>query len=182
MRQRAMIAMALSCQPSLLIADEPTTALDVTTQAQILELMQRAAAGTGHGDHADHPRPGGGGRDVRRGGRDVPGRGGRAGADADSLFHDPQHPYTQALLRSIPKLGQRKQGRLDPIKGMVPDPYNRPKGCPFHPRCAQRIPGMCDQIHPDLTILPDGRAVRCLSVWRVIWLRPHATTQIETSY
>jgi peptide/nickel transport system ATP-binding protein len=83
-------------------------------------------------------------------------------ADTDSLFFDPLHPYTKALLRSIPKLGQRDQGRLDPIKGMVPDPYNRPKGCPFHPRCAQKMPGKCDQIHPDLTFLPDGRSVRCL--------------------
>jgi oligopeptide/dipeptide ABC transporter ATP-binding protein len=83
-------------------------------------------------------------------------------ADTDSLFFDPLHPYTKALLRSIPKLGQRNQGRLDPIKGMVPDPYNRPKGCPFHPRCTEKIPGKCDQIHPELITLPDGRAVRCL--------------------
>ncbi len=161
MRQRAMIAMALSCHPSLLIADEPTTALDVTTQAQILELMLQLQKDLGMaimmithnlgvvaeicesvvvmylGEVAEQ-------------------------ADTDSLFFDPLHPYTKALLRSIPKLGQRNQGRLDPIKGMVPDPYNRPKGCPFHPRCSQKIPGKCDQIHPNLIKLPDGRSVRCL--------------------
>jgi oligopeptide/dipeptide ABC transporter ATP-binding protein len=161
MRQRTMIAMALSCHPSLLIADEPTTALDVTTQAQILELMLKLQQDMGMAIMMITHNLGVVaeichevvvmylGEVVER-------------ADTDSLFFDPLHPYTKALLRSIPKLGQRDQGRLDPIKGMVPDPYNRPKGCPFHPRCAQRIPGRCDQVHPELVNLPDGRAVRCL--------------------
>jgi peptide/nickel transport system ATP-binding protein len=161
MRQRAMIAMALACHPSLLIADEPTTALDVTTQAQILELMQELQRDLGMSillithnlgvvaETCDQVVVMYLGEVVEQ-------------ADTDSLFSDPKHPYTQALLRSIPKLGQRQQGRLDPIQGMVPDPYNRPQGCAFHPRCSQRIPGRCDRQHPSLQRLPDGRTVRCL--------------------
>ena len=161
MRQRVMIAMALSCDPQLLIADEPTTALDVTTQAQILELMQRLQDELGMaimlithdlgvvaemcsevvvmylGEVVEH-------------------------ADVDSIFHDPQHPYTQALLQSIPRLGHSTEGRLNPIRGSVPDPYHRPAGCPFHPRCEKVIAGRCNTEHPQLTVLPDGRLVRCL--------------------
>jgi len=161
MRQRAMIAMALSCNPSLLIADEPTTALDVTTQAQILELVASLQKEFGMAvmmithdlgvvaEICDEVVVMYLGEIVER-------------ADVDSLFHDPQHPYTQALLNSIPRLGQSRQGRLDPIEGTVPDPYNRPTGCPFHPRCDKVIPGKCDQIHPELQVRDDGRAVRCL--------------------
>jgi peptide/nickel transport system ATP-binding protein len=83
-------------------------------------------------------------------------------ADVVSIFHDPKHPYTQALLRSIPRLGQAKQGRLDPIKGSVPDPYNRPSGCPFHPRCMHFMPGKCDKLTPTITQLSGNRTVRCL--------------------
>jgi oligopeptide/dipeptide ABC transporter ATP-binding protein len=161
MRQRAMIAMALSCNPALLIADEPTTALDVTTQAQILELMTSLQRELGMaimlithnlgvvaeiceqvivmylGEVVEQAR-------------------------VDALFHDALHPYTQALLRSIPVLGQSKLGRLDPIKGMVPDPYNRPAGCAFHPRCAKKIAGKCDRDPIPLIELKDGRAVRCV--------------------
>jgi oligopeptide/dipeptide ABC transporter ATP-binding protein len=161
MRQRAMIAMALSCNPALLIADEPTTALDVTTQAQILELMQQLQRDFGMaimlithnlgvvaeiceqvivmylGEVVEH-------------------------ADVDSLFHQPLHPYTEALLRSIPVLGQSHLGRLDPISGMVPDPYNRPNGCAFYPRCERYIAGKCDQERIPLKKLPDGRSVRCV--------------------
>ncbi|MEM7134289.1 MAG: ABC transporter ATP-binding protein [Chloroflexota bacterium] len=161
MRQRAMIAMALSCNPSLLIADEPTTALDVTTQAQILELMQSLQEEFGMAvmmithdlgvvaEICDEVVVMYLGEVVER-------------ADVDSLFHDPKHPYTQALLQSIPRLGQSKAGRLQPIEGSVPDPYNRPAGCPFHPRCTQAIPGTCDQVHPKLTDLGNSRAVRCV--------------------
>ncbi|MEM7537782.1 MAG: ABC transporter ATP-binding protein [Chloroflexota bacterium] len=161
MRQRVMIAMALSCNPSLLIADEPTTALDVTTQAQILELIQELQREFGMAvmiithdlgvvaEICDDVVVMYLGEVVER-------------ADVDSIFHDPKHPYTQALLSSIPRLGQSKQGRLSPIEGSVPDPYNRPEGCPFHPRCSQMIPGKCDVKHPILLDLPDGRAVRCL--------------------
>ncbi len=161
MRQRAMIAMALSCNPSLLIADEPTTALDVTTQAQILELMLRLQEEFGMAimmithdlgvvaEICDDVVVMYLGEVVERG-------------DVDSIFHDPQHPYTQALLHSIPRLGHSKEGRLNPIVGSVPDPYNRPPGCPFHPRCAHYMPGRCDVVHPDLIEFGDGRAVRCL--------------------
>ncbi len=161
MRQRAMIAIALACHPSLLIADEPTTALDVTTQAQILELMQELQQDMGMAVMLITHNLGMVaeicqdivvmylGEVVER-------------ADVFSLFREPAHPYTRALLRSIPRLGQIKQGRLDPILGSVPDPYNRPTGCPFHPRCPQRITGKCDQTHPDLVDHGDRRAVRCL--------------------
>jgi peptide/nickel transport system ATP-binding protein len=161
MRQRAMIAMALSCNPALLIADEPTTALDVTTQAQILELMLSLQQELGMAimlithnlgvvaEMCEQVIVMYLGEVVER-------------ADVDALFHGSLHPYTQALLHSIPVLGQSKLGRLDPIKGMVPDQYNRPMGCAFHPRCAQRIPGKCDQLPIPLIELKDGRAVRCV--------------------
>jgi peptide/nickel transport system ATP-binding protein len=83
-------------------------------------------------------------------------------ADVRSLFKDPKHPYTRALLKSIPRLGEGRQQHLNAIKGSVPNPFTRPTGCPFHPRCEARIPGRCDVIHPNLTRLPDGRMVRCL--------------------
>ena len=161
MRQRAMIAMALSCSPSLLIADEPTTALDVTTQAQILELMLELQRDLGMAvmiithdlgvvaEICDDVVVMYLGEIMEQ-------------ADVDSLFHDPLHPYTRALLKSIPILGKSKEGRLKPIEGTVPDPYNRPSGCPFHTRCTEIIRGKCDKIHPELVRLPDGRAVRCL--------------------
>jgi len=161
LRQRAMIAMALSCRPSLLIADEPTTALDVTTQAQIMELMTRLQQELGMaimlithnlGVVAEMCRE----VAVMYLGQVV------ELAPVDALFHDPQHPYTRALLKSIPRLGQSKLGRLDPIQGMVPDPFRRPTGCAFHPRCAQRIAGKCDTIDPPMTRVADGRSVRCL--------------------
>ncbi|MBZ0300554.1 MAG: ABC transporter ATP-binding protein [Anaerolineae bacterium] len=161
MRQRAMIAMALSCNPLLLIADEPTTALDVTTQAQILELMKGLQNQMGMavmlithdlGVVAETCRE----IVVMYLGEVV------EQSDVDSLFHDPKHPYTQALLRSIPRLGAGRTQQLNPIEGAVPDPFNRPTGCPFHPRCDQFMAGKCDVIHPDLIRLSDGRAVRCL--------------------
>ena len=161
MRQRAMIAMALSCNPSLLIADEPTTALDVTTQAQILDLMYRLQGEFGMSmmfithdlgvvaEIADDVAVMYLGVVVERG-------------DVDTIFHDPKHPYTQALLRSIPKIGLKNKVRLDSIKGMVPDPYNRPKGCPFHTRCIKRIRGVCDQEFPQMINLKEGHDVRCV--------------------
>lgn len=161
MRQRAMIAMALSCNPSLLIADEPTTALDVTTQAQILELMNSLQAQFGMAvmlithdlgvvaETCDEVVVMYLGEVVEQ-------------ATVDDLFYDPKHPYTQALMRSIPKLGAGRTQQLNPIEGSVPDPFNRPSGCPFHSRCDQFMPGKCDAIHPKLTVLEDGRTVRCL--------------------
>jgi peptide/nickel transport system ATP-binding protein len=161
MRQRAMIAMALSCNPLLLIADEPTTALDVTTQAQILELMKSLQDQFGMGimlithdlgvvaETCDEVVVMYLGEVVEQ-------------ASVDSLFYDPKHPYTQALMRSIPRLGAGRTQVLNPIEGSVPDPFNRPTGCPFHARCDQFMPGKCDVIHPDLITLEDGRTVRCL--------------------
>jgi peptide/nickel transport system ATP-binding protein len=161
MRQRVMIAMALSCNPNLLIADEPTTAVDVTTQAQILELMlelqeeyRMAIMLITHdlgvvAEMADDVAVMYLGRVVETG-------------DVDSIFHDPKHPYTQALLHSIPKLGIEGHRRLDSIRGMVPDPYNRPTGCPFNTRCEQVIPGLCDRVVPQRTGLGQNRSVSCL--------------------
>ncbi len=159
MRQRAMIAMALSCNPSLLIADEPTTALDVTTQANILDLMldlqkqyNMALLFITHdlgvvAEIADNVAVMYLGRIVER-------------SDVDTIFNAPRHPYTQALLRSIPKIAIRRE-ELEPIKGMVPSPYRRPSGCPFHPRCAQAIPE-CRTLVPAITQLNENHTVECL--------------------
>jgi peptide/nickel transport system ATP-binding protein len=161
MRQRAMIAMALACSPSLLIADEPTTALDVTTQAQILELLKSMQAQLGMAiivithdlgvvaEMADDVAVMYLGRVAET-------------ADVDSIFHDPRHPYTQALLRSIPKVGRKARQRLDSIRGMVPDPFNRPNGCVFHPRCASYRRGVCNQEVPQPTEVGPGHEVSCL--------------------
>ncbi len=160
MRQRAMIAMALSCQPSLLIADEPTTALDVTTQAQILQLMMRLKQETGMGIvMITHDL----GVIAEIAQSVVVMYLGRAAevADVRSLFHDAKHPYTQALLQSIPKVGRRARERLRPVVGMIPSPYNRPKGCLFHPRCPFLIRGTCDIEEPPLIELSAGRQVSC---------------------
>jgi len=144
MRQRVMIAIALSCHPSLLIADEPTTALDVTTEAQILDLMRSLQQQMGTAimyithnlgviaEMSDDVIVMYLGKVVEQ-------------ADVDAIFYDPKHPYTQALLRSIPKIGRKTDRRLEPIKGIVPDPYAIPKGCPFHPRCMYYMPGICDR-------------------------------------
>ena len=161
MRQRAMIAMALACNPSLLIADEPTTALDVTTQAQILELIVQlqqernmAVMLITHdmgvvAEMADDVAVMYLGHVVEQG-------------DVEAIFHDPKHPYTQALLRSIPKFGMKDAGRLDSIRGMVPSPYNRPTGCPFHTRCDRVMPGRCDRIVPPPISFGPNRQARCL--------------------
>jgi len=163
MRQRAMIAMALSCHPSLLIADEPTTALDVTTEAQILSLMRELQNELGMSimfithnlgviaQMADQVV-------VMYLGKVV------EDASVDDLFHKPLHPYTQALMQSIPRLGAKKSRdyRLASIHGSVPDPYNLPKGCPFHPRCAQYIPGTCDTEEPEVIEVEPGHKVRCV--------------------
>ena len=163
MRQRAMIAMALSCQPDLLIADEPTTALDVTTEAQILSLMRTLQRDLGMAIMFITHNLGVVAQMTERVivmymGKVV------EEADVDTLFYDPKHPYTQALLRSIPKMGARALGvssRLASIHGSVPDPYSLPKGCPFHPRCKDFIPGLCDVELPPVVELKSGQSVRC---------------------
>jgi peptide/nickel transport system ATP-binding protein len=161
LRQRAMIAMALSNSPALLIADEPTTALDVTTQAQILELMQGLQDELGMAmifithdlgvvaEIADEVAVMYLGIVVERG-------------NVDQIFHEPKHPYTRALLQSIPRLGQGARERLNSIRGMVPDPYSRPSGCPFNTRCDFAMPGVCDRVLPPVTRLGHRRDVRCL--------------------
>ncbi|HHE71779.1 MAG TPA: ABC transporter ATP-binding protein [Chloroflexi bacterium] len=165
MRQRAVIAMALSCRPNLLIADEPTTALDVTTEAQILDLMRDLQQEFGMaimyithnlGVIAEMAKE----VAVMYLGRVV------EQADVQSLFFTPLHPYTRGLLRSIPKLTDairkdREARRLQTIKGMVPDPYSVLQGCPFHPRCPDMIPGVCDQVKPEVAEVEPNHTVRC---------------------
>ncbi|HMO58071.1 MAG TPA: ABC transporter ATP-binding protein [Roseiflexaceae bacterium] len=162
MRQRAMIAMALSCTPTLLIADEPTTALDVTTEAQILDLMRDLQNEIGTSimfithnlgvvaQMCDEVVVMYLGRVVER-------------AMIDDLFYDPKHPYTIMLLRSIPRLGVNRDMRLESIKGSVPDPYSQVNGCPFHERCPSAIPGVCDTIMPDEIFVAGSQThtVRC---------------------
>jgi len=161
MRQRAMIAMALSCNPSLLIADEPTTAVDVTTQAQILELMAALQEEYGMAIMLITHDLG----VVAETADDVVvmylGTVAEQGS-VEQIFFEPKHPYTKALLRSIPTMTRRAQGRLDSIQGMVPDPFNRPEGCPFHTRCEEKIPGLCDRVSPPRVVMEDGSEVRCL--------------------
>src|SRR5246500_3308992 len=160
LRQRAMIAMALSCQPTLLIADEPTTALDVTTQTQILELMRQLQDEDGMaimlithdlGVVAEMARE----VVVMYLGRVV------EQAPVEEIFHAPKHPYTQALLHSIPRLRARTRARLTPIAGAVPHPYDRPTGCPFHPRCPEFMAGLCDRREPSLRPVADRHTVSC---------------------
>jgi oligopeptide/dipeptide ABC transporter ATP-binding protein len=160
LRQRAMIAMALSCQPTLLIADEPTTALDVTTQTQILELMRQLQQEDGMAimlithdlgvvaEMATDVAVMYLGRVVEQG-------------PVDAIFHAPRHPYTRALLRSIPRIRSRSRERLTPIVGSVPHPYDRPTGCPFHPRCPDFMAGTCDRQEPTLRPVGDQHAVSC---------------------
>lgn len=158
MMQRAMIAIALSCRPSLLIADEPTTALDVTTAAQIQELMRNLQENLNMAimyithdlgviaEMADEVVVMYLGRVMEH-------------TDVVSLFYEPQHPYTQGLLNSIPRLGRKN--RLVPIRGVVPEPYAIPKGCVFGPRCPKFMPGLCDQAEPPLVATKTQHKVRC---------------------
>ena len=160
LRQRAMIAAALSCDPRLLIADEPTTALDVTTQAQILDLLRQLQQQRGMAimlithnlgviaEMADHVAVMYLGRVVEEG-------------PVDDLFHAPKHPYTQALLRSIPSIESTPRVKLPTISGSVPHPYNRPAGCPFHPRCSDFMPGTCDQQEPLLQPVNERQKASC---------------------
>jgi len=160
MRQRAMIAMALSCHPSLLIADEPTTALDVTTQAQILDLMTGLQEELGMAMMFITHDLGVVAEIADRVVVMYLGVVAESG-DVETIFNEPKHPYTTALLRSIPQVGGKLRQRLDTIKGMVPDPYNRPQGCPFHTRCINRIPGLCNKTLPPNVSLGGSHEVRC---------------------
>ena len=161
MRQRAMIAMALVLKPKLLIADEPTTALDVTIQAQILRLMKRLQAEMGMSimfithdlgviaNMADEVAVMYLGRVVEY-------------ASVRQIFRTPKHPYTQALLRSIPRTGRKAGVRLETIEGNVPVPLDPPDICPFADRCPQFIPGRCDEKVPDFLEIAPGHSVRCI--------------------
>lgn len=161
MRQRVMIAMALACDPELLIADEPTTALDVTIQAQILDLINRLREKLGMAvllithdlgvvaETADKVVVMYCGRVVEQ-------------ATVEQLFTKPLHPYTQGLLDSIPKMDEDRE-RLYMIKGIVPDPIHLPKGCSFADRC-DKCMEKCREHMPKLSVTEDGRKVRCFLV------------------
>jgi peptide/nickel transport system ATP-binding protein len=159
MRQRAMIAMAMSCNPKVLLADEPTTALDVTIQAQIFELMDKLKV-----EHdtaimlithdmgvvcelADDVIVMYMGNVIESG-------------TAAEVIKNPQHPYTKALLASIPILGKGKEQQIEPIRGMTPNPYNRPTGCQFEPRCDYACEE-CRKRMPDERMLEGTHMVRC---------------------
>ena len=161
MRQRAMIAMALSCNPSLLIADEPTTALDVTIQAQILDLMTNLKAEFNAAIILiTHDL----GIIAETAARVVVMYAGKIVEETDvySIFENPLHPYTVGLLQSIPRLdlGASKKQRLQEIKGMVPIPSQLPTGCYFHPRCP-RVMDVCRNEPPELKPEQEGHKVRC---------------------
>lgn len=156
MRQRAMIAMALSCNPNLLIADEPTTALDVTVQAQILDLMRQLQSDIGMAimlithdlgvvaSMADYVAVMYLGKIVEY-------------SDTRTIFKNPRHPYTKGLLNSIPQVGHKR--RLVPIEGAIPDPFEVPQGCAFAPRCPHAMPQCSEE--PQLLEIESGHRVSC---------------------
>lgn len=159
MRQRAMIAIALACNPKLLIADEPTTALDVTVQAQILELMKELKDKINSSvmlithnlgvvaETCDRIVVMYAGKIVEEG-------------NVDSIFEDPKHPYTVGLLKSIPSLEVDQKKKLESIPGVVPNPLNMPKGCRFSPRCSRTM-DICRKFEPELIEIGQERTVRC---------------------
>jgi peptide/nickel transport system ATP-binding protein len=174
MRQRAMIAMALSCDPELLIADEPTTALDVTVQAQILELIERlqreldtAVVMITHdlGVVAEMAHE----IAVMYAGKVV------EQAEKETVFANPQHPYTWGLLKSIPRLDTDRSETLVPISGRPPSLITLPTGCSFHPRCPY-VRERHKQVEPKLDPVPDepGHSIACLlspATRRALWAR-----------
>jgi peptide/nickel transport system ATP-binding protein len=165
MRQRVMIAIALACRPEILIADEPTTALDVTMQAQILELIQELQQETGMAilfithdlgvvsELCDDVMVMYAGRIVER-------------ARAERLFATPRHPYTKGLLTSIPRLSGQRKAKLQTIEGMVPGLMDMPPGCPFQNRCPHAI-DVCKKVVPPLEAAGDGQEVACHR-WREV--------------
>jgi oligopeptide/dipeptide ABC transporter ATP-binding protein len=173
-RQRIMIAIALACNPALLIADEPTTALDVTIQAQILDLMQELQRSFGSGiimiTHdlgvvarmADRIAVMYAGRIIEEG-------------PAETIFAQPYHPYTWGLLDSIPKLDEARGEKLVPIPGNPPSLINRPSGCPFHPRCRARRPQCVEAVPPLRQVASDHRAACVLTPAEVTAERSRVT-------
>ncbi len=160
MRQRVMIAIALSCRPSVLIADEPTTALDVTIQAQILNLMRRLQRDFGMSImFITHDL----GVIAEMAGRVLVMYLGKIveSASAEEIFYNPRHPYTRALLKSIPGSRGEPKTRLDTIRGSIPSPYAVITGCPFFGRCPQRIAKTCYRTFPPEKQVSDGHQVNC---------------------
>jgi len=165
MRQRVMIALALSCEPKLIIADEPTTALDVTIQAQILELMKGLTRRLGvalivitHNlgvvaRYADRVNVMYAGKIIERG-------------NAHDIYHRPSHPYTLALLKSVPRMDQPRKAKLDPVQGQPPDLTRLDAGCSFRPRCAYRVE-RCDREFPPLEAVAPGHVAACFETARV---------------
>jgi oligopeptide/dipeptide ABC transporter ATP-binding protein len=160
LRQRVMVALALAGEPRILIADEPTTALDVTTQAQILDLTRRlqverelAVILITHdmgviAEMADDVMVMYLGKEVEKG-------------PVDAIFHAPRHPYTRSLLRSIPSVLAEPRARLATIAGSIPHPYARPSGCPFHPRCPEKLRGTCETNFPPEVVIGERHATAC---------------------
>ena len=159
MRQRVMIAMGMSCNPKLLLADEPTTALDVTIQAQVLEIVQKLCSEMGTAvviithnlgvvaRYADRVNVMYAGKIIER-------------ADAAELYSNPSHPYTLGLLHSVPRLDQAMKEKLDPIEGLPPDLINLPPGCPFVPRCKFAKP-KCMEVYPPLFEVGKDHTAAC---------------------
>jgi oligopeptide transport system ATP-binding protein len=176
MRQRVMIALALACNPRLLIADEPTTALDVTIQAQILDLLERLQKELGMAvvfiTHdlgvvaglCDRVIVMYGGRIMEQ-------------APTHTLYADPRHPYTLGLLKSVPRLDEARRERLEPIPGMPPDLIHAPQGCPFYPRCTFREPRNRDEMPPLIEIAP-GHQLAC---WVDVRTAPQHPIEDETA-
>jgi oligopeptide transport system ATP-binding protein len=159
MRQRAMIAMAMSCNPSILIADEPTTALDVTVQSQILDLMRQLQADYNSSIILITHNLGVVSQMAQQVavmylGKIV------EFAETHELFHHPLHPYTEGLLNSVPVLGRKNKQILVPIKGMVPTPTEKIPGCPFAPRCPQAMK-ICSEQIPLLQEVQPGHLAAC---------------------
>jgi peptide/nickel transport system ATP-binding protein len=164
MCQRVMIAIALSCSPSLLIADEPTTALDVTVQAHVLQLLREIQADTGVAilfishdlsviaEMCDTVCVMYAGEIVER-------------APIENLFLWPSHPYTSGLLGAVPRVGRSRTLRA--IPGSVPDPGRAPPGCRYHPRCEHAVAGRCDQTAPELVRVSDRHSSRCLRIGEI---------------
>ncbi len=172
MRQRVMIAMALSCNPEILIADEPTTALDVTIQAQILEIIQRLAEELGTAvimithdlgvvaGMCDNMVVMYAGKIIEKG-------------SAKELFKSPEHPYTRGLINSVPRLDQKQADRLFSIEGQPPNLIDLPDACPFYPRCDHAM-DICRTKYPGTTELSETRSVNC-------WLHNDSTVSEEVS-
>ncbi|MDA0224957.1 MAG: ABC transporter ATP-binding protein, partial [Proteobacteria bacterium] len=173
MRQRVMIAMALACEPKLIIADEPTTALDVTIQAQILELMKELTRRMGvalivitHNlgvvaRYADRVNVMYAGKIVEQG-------------SAREIYHQPRHPYTLALLKSVPRMDQPRRENLDPVEGQPPDLTRLDGGCAFRPRCAFRT-AQCDTAIPPLVAVGGEHLAACFETARLEALQRKAS-------